>query len=230
MKKRKSSARSIFTIVGILVIIILVAVVSVIIRKNTGPAFVLPDKTVSQSEVELCSPYANICFTRPTNWTRSSILHVDGSKQNTVEINPPTGTILEFAKSSNDTATNCDKRVYKECIIKTSKVISLQNNLKVVTGMLIDSPDANCTDQCSAPKYTPFAALVSDDDFNKYKLGNDTSTFNIFNPIALFKNGRGVYFLVTPGKAFNVDEASRWQNSPEANTAQQILKSARLYK
>ncbi|MDB5175477.1 MAG: hypothetical protein JWM81_335 [Candidatus Saccharibacteria bacterium] len=119
---------------------------------------------------------------------------------------------------------------YSECIIKVAKVISLKNNLSVVTGMLVDSPDANCSDQCATPKYTPFVTLVSQSDFNKYKLGHDTSSFEDFNPTVRVKNGQSVYLQVTPGKEFSVASADLWQNSSEAKAAQQILSSVTLYK
>lgn len=216
------------------VVAIVVAIASVVAYKaansNAGKPLALADRGVSQSQVELCSPYANICFTRPSNWQRSSILHVVGTKQNTIEINPPTGTLLELAQSGNNTSTSCDKAVYKDCLIKTSKITSLQNHLKIVTGMLIDSPDANCSNECPAPQYTPFVILVSEDDFSKYKLGKDTATFDVFNPTARVSHGQAVYLQVTPGKLFNIEEANRWQNSSEAHTAQQIFGSIRLYK
>lgn len=232
MKKRNNpSALKTPTVAAILVLCTVAAVL--IIRLAYGSlshrVFASPDKTVSDSTVQLCSPYANLCFTRPTNWARSSILHVNGTAKDTIEINPPTGTLLEFAKTSDNTATNCDKTSYKDCIIKVARATSLKNNLHLVTGMLIDSPDANCSYQCTVPKYTPFVILVSSDDFQKYKLAADTSTFDSFNPRVLVTRGRSIFLEVTPGKEFSVDAAMQWQNGPEAKAAEHTLASVSLY-
>jgi len=231
IKSKTFSPHLIYGPVAAAIVIGVIVSVAVFRAINDKPnhMLALPDRSVSHDEVELCSPYANLCFTRPADWTKSKTLHVNGSADTTIEINPPTGTILELAKSSKDTNTKCDKAAYKECLIKISKIDTLQDELSVVTGMLIASPDANCRENCPSPKYTPFVQLMSQRDLQKYGLKSDTASFEEFNPAVRVKSGQSTYLRVTPGKEFDVDSAQQWLGSSEAQTAQQIFSSVKLY-
>lgn len=197
-------------------------------QKTEGNELALADKAVAQNQVELCSPYAGLCFTRPANWTRSKILHVKGSADTTVEINPPTGTILQFAKRGKDTDTACDKTLYASCTIMTHHVERLTNGLSVVAGMLANNPSTSCVENCT-PKFTPFVQLMTTYDVTAKGLQKNAPTYDSFNPGIGFRDNQKVYVQITPGKSFSLADSREWLDGSEAKTAAEILASTRRY-
>jgi len=201
-------------------------------QKAEGNELALADKAVAQNQVELCSPYAGLCFTRPANWTRSKVLHVKGSASTTVEINPPTGTILQFAKRGKDTDTTCDKTLYANCTIMTHHVQRLSNGLSVVIGMLANNPPTSCVENC-APKFIPFAQLMTTQDVTAKGLLKSLPTYDSFNPGVGFRDNQPgnqkVYVQITPGKSFSLADAREWLDGSEAKAAAEILASTRRY-
>jgi hypothetical protein len=83
-------------LIGVVMLVLVISGFVLVVTFLSKKQFAEPDKKLSNGSTELCSDYANLCFTRPANWTRSSILHAGLAKQNDIEINPPTGTILRF--------------------------------------------------------------------------------------------------------------------------------------
>jgi hypothetical protein len=229
-KVRTKPKRSVITI-GVGVVLLLIGAGFLIFgrpHKTAGNELALADKAVARNQVELCSPYAGLCFTRPANWTRSKILHVKGSAGTTIEINPPTGTILQFAKRGKYTDTTCDKTLYASCTIMTHRVERLSNGLSVATGMLANNPPTNCVENCT-PKFTPFVQLMTTYDVTAKGLLKSLPSYDSFNPGVGFRDNQKVYAQITPGKSFSLADSREWLDGSEAKTAAEILASTRRY-
>lgn len=199
-----------------------------------GFKFVLDDKPLPGGMLELCSPYANLCFNRPASWTRSENLHVNGDPSDTIEINPPSGIFLELAKISIYNSEKCEGSGYDSCIILTDSITPIDNKLNVVTGTLIKKGQDSCenaTTSCIVTTYNPFVRLVSTDDIVKYGLvAGKEVVYTSFNPgVKIGQTASEVFLAVFPGKKFDQASAQKWLNSDEKSTAQQILASTHKY-
>lgn len=182
--------------------------------------FARPDRTLANGQIELCSDSAHLCFTRPSDWTRSSILHAGTARQNDIEINPPTGTILRFEAMGKDTDEVCPATA--KCTISVNDISHMIDGRAVVSGIL----ESNFADPSDVPDFTPFVQLLDSSDLRSYGLQSGKSTaYTDFNPGVSFDGGLKVMLQISPGKEFNLDSARQWLTSREAATAKQILSS-----
>ena len=208
--------------IGLLVLILVITALVFILTHHSKKQFAEPDKRLTNGSIELCSNYAKLCFARPTNWTRSSVLHAGVAKQNNIEINPPTGTILRFEAISDDTYTIC--LAGDACDINTVSITALGNGLNVILGVF----NTSSSDSNAIAGHTPFIQLVSAQDLRSLDLHTGKSTpYTNFNPGVSFGNASKIMLQVSPGKGFDTEKAQQWLVSGEAATAKQILSSVR---
>ncbi len=210
--------------VGTLAIILVVAAVILIFKGPSTKQFAEPDKKLASGSVQLCSDYANLCFTRPADWTRSSILHAGLAKNNDLEINPPTGTILRFEAISRDTAEICPTG--DRCDIDIVNLTPIKDGINIVSGVF----DAVPTDSNTISGHTPFVQLMSAQDIHSYGLRKGRTTYyTTFNPGISFDDAPKVMMQVSPGKEFDAEKALRWLSSNEGTVSKQVLASVQPY-
>lgn len=188
-------------------------------RQFAKADFLLPD-----GSLKFCSEYAQLCFTRPADWTRSAILHAGSSQENNIEINPPTGTILRFEAIGTDTATDCSPGY--SCTINVRDITSLDGTVSVVAGTITSQPTD--TQNKAITRYDPFVQLISDANITTLGLAAGQSTpFETFNTGVSWGTGSAVLFSVSPSKMFSPAPAENWLAGSEARTARTILSSVR---
>jgi hypothetical protein len=203
-----------------LALVVVGTAITFIFMHDSNTQFAEPDKKLANGSVELCSDYAKLCFIRPGDWTRSSILHAGLAKQNDIEINPPTGTILRFEAISDDTNTVCPTG--GKCTINTFNTTVLENGLNIVSGVF----DENSSNPNAISIYIPFVQLVNSRYVRSFDLKTGKSTsYTSFTPGVSFGNAPKVMLQISPGKGFDAKQAQQWLTSNEGVTAKQILSS-----
>ncbi|MDB5185172.1 MAG: hypothetical protein JWN38_980 [Candidatus Saccharibacteria bacterium] len=212
-----------FIIPAALITALLVTVMLLVVHNRNAHQFARPDQLIPTSgKLELCSDYAGLCFTRPANWTRSTILHAGLAKQNDIEINPPSGSILRLEAIGSDTSNKCPYEY--SCTVDTVNVTRFRDNIAMVAGIFASQP----SDTNTITGFRPFIQLLSDQDVTRAGLNvGKSSTFTSFNYGVALGHGSKVLLQISPGKGFDEAAARQWLNGSEAATAEQILASVR---